>query len=118
MFAASDPHAGSVIAKAAIASPLATLGSQARFCSTVPNGERAMVSERFANDGEAAHVGPVFGVGDAQLEEASGAKLAHQRPALTVDVVRITVREIVGAPALQFIREFAVLGPEERPGEE
>ena len=37
MFAASDPHSGSVMAKAAIASPLATLGSHSRFCSTVPN---------------------------------------------------------------------------------
>ena len=28
---------GSVMAKAAIASPLATLGSHSRFCSIVPN---------------------------------------------------------------------------------
>ena len=41
MFAASDPHSGSVMAKAAIASPLATLGSHSRFCSTVPNSEIA-----------------------------------------------------------------------------
>ncbi len=37
MFAASDPHSGSVMAKAAIALPLATRGSHSRFCSTVPN---------------------------------------------------------------------------------
>ena len=41
MFAASDPHAGSVIAKAAMASPLATRGSHLRFCSMVPNSEIA-----------------------------------------------------------------------------
>ena len=41
MFAASDPQSGSVIAKAAIASPLATFGSHSRFCSIVPNSEIA-----------------------------------------------------------------------------
>ncbi len=76
MFAASDPHAGSVIAKAAMASPLATRGSHSRFCSMVPNseiapepeplhreseiGERAVIGERLARDGEAAHVGAVL----------------------------------------------------------
>ena len=41
MLAASEPHSGSVIAKAAIASPAATLGSHSRFCSIVPNSEIA-----------------------------------------------------------------------------
>jgi len=36
MFAASEPHSGSVMAKAATASPAATRGSHSRFCSTVP----------------------------------------------------------------------------------
>ena len=41
MLAASEPLSGSVMAKAAIASPLATLGSHSRFCSTVPKSEIA-----------------------------------------------------------------------------
>ena len=41
MFAASEPHSGSVMAKAAIASPPATRGSHSRFCSTVPNRQIA-----------------------------------------------------------------------------
>src|SRR5688500_11907503 len=36
MLAASEPHSGSVIANAAIASPEATLGSHWRFCSSLP----------------------------------------------------------------------------------
>ena len=95
MLAASDPHSGSVMAKAAMASPLATFGSHSRFCSIVPNSEIApepspcmakaksarplMVGEGFAGDREAAHVGPRVAVGDAQLEEAGLAELA--RPA-------------------------------------
>ena len=85
---------GSVMAKAAIASPLATLRQPLALLLDRPEqrdraraeplhregeiGERAVIGERLAGDGEAAHVGPVLAVGDAQLEEARGAELAHQ----------------------------------------
>ena len=114
MLAASDPHSGSVIAKAAIAVPAATLGSHSRFCSIVPNrrdrartealhgegeiGEPRIVGERFAGDGKAADVGPGVAIGDGQFEEARTAELAHQFAAFAVEVVGMAVGEIVRAP--------------------
>ncbi len=131
MFAASDPQSGSVIAKAAIASPCATRGSHSRFCSIVPNRrdrarsealhgegeirERAMIGEGLAGDGEAAHVGPVLAVGDRELEEAGRAELAHQGPAFAVEVVGVTAGEIVFAPLVELVGKLAMLRLEEGP---
>ena len=86
MLAASDPHSGSVSAKAAIASPPATFGSHSRFCSIVPNSRsrpipgpawqrrnrrgrewRASVSRAIAR---LRTSGRASAVGDAQLQEA------------------------------------------------
>src|SRR6185437_17086674 len=80
-------------------------------------GERRMVGEGLARDGEAAHVGALVALRDAELEEAGGPERAHQSPAFAVEIVGTTAREIVGAPALQLITELAVPGLEERPGE-
>ena len=48
-----------------------------------------MVGEASRGDGEAAHVGPCVAVGDAQLEEARAAELAHQRAAFAVEIVGV-----------------------------
>ena len=52
MLAASEPHRGSVMAKAAMASPLATFGSHSRFCSIVPNRRIAPEPEPLHGEGE------------------------------------------------------------------
>ena len=133
MFAASDPHSGSVMAKAAIASPAATLGSHSRFCSTVPNrliapepealhgegeiDQPVMASECLAGEREAAHVGAVLRVAHAEFEESRLAELGdgraarHPRPPR-----RIVDRRL--APLLELRRQLAMALVEERPGEE
>ena len=50
-----------------------------------------MIGQRLAGDGEAAHVGDAVGA-DAQVEEAGGAELAHERAAFGVDVVAVVGR--------------------------
>ena len=128
MLAASEPHSGSVMAKAAIASPAATRGSQSRFCSIVPNSEIApepspcmakaksasprVIGEGLAGDREAAHVGPVLAVGDAQLEESGGAELAHQGAAFAVEIVGVAAgRDCRAHQCFELARKLAVARP-------
>ena len=75
-----------------------------------------VIGERLAGDREAAHVGARVAVGDAQLEKARRAQLAHQRPAFAVEILGVAAGEIVRAPALELVGKLAMPGFEEGPG--
>ena len=122
------------MAKAAIASPLATLGNQSRFCSTVPNrdraraeplhgegeiGERVMTRQRLADDGEAAHVGPPLAIGDAVLEQSGLARAPEQAARHSASRSRRTCRpRWPRTNRSHLVGKRAMARFEERPGEE
>ena len=77
-----------------------------------------MASQRLAANGEAAHVGPVIGVGDAQLQKARATELPYQRPAGGIGIGGMRVVDRLLAPLLDPLRKLAVPRFEERPGKE
>ena len=77
-----------------------------------------MISEGLAGDGEAANVGPVLAVRNAQLEETRRTKLAHERAALAVEIVGVAAGKIGRAPDFELAGKLAVALLEKGPGED
>src|SRR4051812_13213279 len=74
--------------------------------------------EGLAGEREAAHIGPVLRVADAQLEEARLAELGDRRPARDVLVRSRRIVDRRCAPLLEARRQIAVALVEKRPGKE
>src|SRR6187397_2559521 len=76
-----------------------------------------MPSEDLAADGEAADIGAVLTVRDAQLQETGAAELLHQCATGVVRVGSFGIMDRRLAPSLEIFRQLAVARLEERPNQ-